>query len=73
MKILKLFFAVNALSFVFACGNSVQQKSEPNDAPKNDSVATAGMAYICPMKCEGSGSDKPGKCKVCGMDLVENK
>ena len=29
-------------------------------------------AYICPMHCEGSGSDKPGKCTVCGMDMIEN-
>lgn len=27
-------------------------------------------AYICPMHCEGSGSDAPGKCPVCGMDYV---
>ena len=25
-------------------------------------------AYICPMHCEGSGSEEPGKCPVCGMD-----
>jgi hypothetical protein len=29
-------------------------------------------AYVCPMHCEGSGSDKPGKCPVCGMDYVAN-
>ncbi len=29
--------------------------------------------YVCPDHCEGSGSDKPGKCPVCGMDYVENK
>ncbi len=30
-------------------------------------------AYICPMHCEGSGSDKAGKCPVCEMDYVANK
>ncbi len=30
-------------------------------------------AYICPMHCEGSGSDKPGECPVCGMTYEENK
>lgn len=25
--------------------------------------------YECEMKCEGGRSDKPGKCRVCGMDL----
>ena len=28
--------------------------------------------YICPNHCPGSGSDKPGKCQVCGMDLIPN-
>ncbi len=27
-------------------------------------------AYVCPMHCEGSGSDQPGTCPVCGMDYV---
>ena len=29
--------------------------------------------YICPMHCEGSGSEEPGKCPVCGMDYVLNE
>ena len=27
-------------------------------------------AYVCPMHCEGSGSDAEGKCPVCNMDYV---
>jgi len=27
-------------------------------------------AYVCPMHCEGSGSDKEGTCPVCKMDYV---
>jgi len=30
-------------------------------------------AYICPMHCEGSGSEEAGKCPVCGMDYVKNE
>ena len=30
-------------------------------------------AYICPMHCEGSGSEEMGKCPACGMDYVANK
>ena len=26
--------------------------------------------YVCPMHCEGSGSDEAGTCPVCGMDYV---
>src|SRR5688500_11031291 len=34
--------------------------------------STQQMAYICPMECAGSASHEPGKCPVCGMDLVKN-
>lgn len=30
-------------------------------------------AYVCPMHCEGSGSDEEGKCPVCGMEYVKNE
>ncbi len=29
--------------------------------------------YICPMHCEGSGSDSEGKCPVCKMDYEKNE
>jgi hypothetical protein len=29
--------------------------------------------YVCPMHCEGSGSDIEGKCPVCGMTYVLNE
>lgn len=29
--------------------------------------------YVCPMHCEGSGSDSEGKCPVCGMTYVLNE
>ena len=38
----------------------------------NQAADTAGKeytsAYVCPMHCEGSGSDKEGTCPVCKMD-----
>jgi hypothetical protein len=34
--------------------------------------STQQLAYVCPMACEGSGSNAPGKCKVCEMDLIKN-
>jgi len=30
-------------------------------------------AYVCPMHCEGSGSDKKGTCPKCGMVYVVNE
>lgn len=38
--------------------------------PEVPSAQTA--AYLCPMGCEGSASNEPGKCPVCGMDLEHN-
>lgn len=30
-------------------------------------------AYVCPMYCKDSGSDKEGKCGNCGMTLAKNE
>ena len=30
-------------------------------------------AYVCPMHCEGSGSDSEGECPKCGMNYVKNE
>jgi uncharacterized paraquat-inducible protein A len=30
-------------------------------------------AYVCPMHCDGSGSDNEGTCGTCGMTLVKNE
>lgn len=30
-------------------------------------------AYVCPMHCEGSGSDAQGECPKCGMDYFKNE
>lgn len=41
-------------------------------AALTDSTTAVAAAYICPMGCEGSASDKPGKCPVCEMALEPN-
>ncbi|HKK74287.1 MAG TPA: heavy metal-binding domain-containing protein [Saprospiraceae bacterium] len=43
--------------FTFACG-------------AHGEGAEYTSAYVCPMHCEGSGSDEMGQCPVCGMDYV---
>jgi rubrerythrin len=47
--------------------SQTEQKSEQQQGPEYTS------AYICPMHCEGSGSEEPGTCPVCGMDYVKNE
>ncbi len=44
--------------------------NQPHEEKLSDYDYTA--PYICPNHCPGSGSDKPGKCPVCGMDLIPN-
>lgn len=54
-------------------GHSTAEHTEATSTA-TDSTATPAqqMAYVCPMECEGSPSMQPGKCPVCGMDLVKN-
>lgn len=60
---------------VVACGeNSTaadQQTEEGTEQAEQGKEYTS--KYICPMHCEGSGSEEPGKCPVCGMDYVLNE
>lgn len=47
------------ISYRFMTARSIIKKS------------TSEVSYICPMKCEGSESIAPGKCPVCGMELIK--
>jgi hypothetical protein len=73
--LLSLFFGLSFL--VFSCGedNSAEdpadrsQESLQVEAPHGEGAQYT-SAYVCPMHCEGSGSEEPGKCPACGMDYV---
>jgi hypothetical protein len=61
-----------ATTFIFtACSVNMDSKEDKETTEQTGKEYTS--AYICPMHCEGSGSDKVGKCSVCGMDYVKNK
>ena len=61
-----LLIALFAIGFTLnSCGN------KSNSAAEQGKEYTS--AYICPMHCEGSGSEQAGKCPVCGMDYVKNE
>jgi len=51
-------------------GKAAQTETTTESAAATDSTQL--LAYVCPMRCEGSGSNQPGKCKVCDMDLIKN-
>ncbi len=66
-KIIFLFIAITTTGIaISSCGNNSSSKTEKQSKEYSS-------AYICPMHCEGSGSDKEGKCPVCGMDYVKNE
>jgi predicted nucleic acid binding AN1-type Zn finger protein len=77
----KIAFGVLCM-LALACCNGTANQKPAEKAPESTEATTkpadpkAGKeytsAYVCPMHCEGSGSDKAGKCPNCGMDYVAN-
>lgn len=51
-------------------GEQHQQEQEESSIDKTGKEYTS--AYICPMHCEGSGSETAGKCPKCKMDYIAN-
>ncbi len=63
------FFAVGAL--LSSCGDQTKNSESSTQTENMGKEYTS--AYVCPMHCEGSGSDQPGTCPVCNMDYVKNE
>lgn len=63
---------------IVGCGGSghdhdkADQQTESKEGAAHGEGKEYTSAYICPMHCEGSGSEAPGSCPVCGMDYVEH-
>lgn len=54
-----------AAFFLASCGNSSNEKSNPNAIEQSETAM-----YQCPMKCEGDKMyAENGTCPVCKMDL----
>ncbi|MGA0383576.1 MAG: heavy metal-binding domain-containing protein [Flavobacteriaceae bacterium] len=55
----------------------MQNEDHSEHAMQMDAMVKEGpeytSKYVCPMHCEGSGSDTEGKCPVCGMTYVLNE
>ena len=54
-----------------SCGTKSNNSTQTEQSEKQGKEYTS--SYVCPMHCEGSGSDDAGKCPVCGMDYVKNE
>ncbi|MBK8562043.1 MAG: hypothetical protein IPN76_01470 [Saprospiraceae bacterium] len=70
----KLIYSILAMATftLVACGSDHQHKNSASgsEAKAHGTTKEYTSAYVCPMHCEGSGSDQPGKCPVCEMDYV---
>lgn len=72
--LLILFFSLTV--FIWSCGghsaaDQVDQNPDATHTKTNHGPGKAYTAsYVCPMHCEGSGSEEPVKCPECGMDYV---
>ena len=56
---------------LYSCsrGNNINNASS-SSAPHGTNAAYT-SAYVCPMHCKDSGSNKAGICPVCEMDYVK--
>ncbi|HHH50373.1 MAG TPA: hypothetical protein ENK52_05280, partial [Saprospiraceae bacterium] len=59
---LSLAFLASGLA-ISSCGSGEASGSDHTKTEKQGMEYTS--AYVCPMHCEGSGSDKAGKCPKC--------
>ena len=51
------------------CGSAAIVSCGDGDKKQETPVEVAKEQYQCPMKCTEEIFDKPGQCKVCGMEL----
>jgi uncharacterized paraquat-inducible protein A len=60
---------------VASCKDSKQATTEittEEATPEENQGKEYTSAYVCPMHCEGSGSETEGNCPTCGMAYVAN-
>lgn len=81
MKKRSFYLSIIAMIFVAGLMFSACNKSGSSNKTKDNRIEKAvdktgkeyTSAYVCPMRCKGSGSDKPGNCPKCKMEYVENE
>lgn len=65
-----LFMALFSIGLFFTSCSSETTSTDTNTEQTGKEYTSA---YICPMHCEGSGSETAGACPVCGMDYEKNE
>ncbi|MEX2482958.1 MAG: heavy metal-binding domain-containing protein [Brumimicrobium sp.] len=74
MKKYRLNFLVALLGgglFLASCGSNSENAHKTEETSEKGKEYNS--TYVCPMHCEGSGSEEMGDCPVCGMDYVKNE
>ena len=71
MKRIVFYLFVCCLIVGFTACNQKNSNQEKESIEQQGKEYTS--AYVCPMHCEGSGSDSAGTCPACGMDYVKNE
>lgn len=69
----KILYFTLLIGFVFISCKSKTESQESKIQKEDQSGPEYTSAYICPMYCKGSGSDKPGLCPVCGMEYEKRE
>lgn len=68
-SILVVMIVLVSTSIVSCKDNKAETKTETTEKQGTEYTS----AYVCPMHCNDSGSDKEGTCDTCGMTLVKNE
>ncbi len=73
VKTILILLVLGLMLTTISCKEAKQKETttKTEQAEKKGKEYTS--AYICPMHCEGSGSEKEGKCPTCEMDYKKNK
>ena len=76
MTTLKIFFIIAVVCGALGCNAPKEEHHHSTHQQHHEEIDRSGKEYtskyICPMHCEGSGSDTTGTCPVCKMEYVEN-
>jgi predicted nucleic acid binding AN1-type Zn finger protein len=65
-------FACTSMLMLSSCKSGSSEKKAESKEMSAEKGKEYTSKYICPMHCEGSGSETEGQCPVCGMDYVLN-
>ena len=71
MKNFRIFLFLALLSCMSIAVSSCGSNATTTESAAQGKEYTS--AYICPMHCKDSGSEKMGTCPVCSMDYVKNE